>query len=94
MPWESKHLSEFILIFIYTSCYLKAPAKLNLTYRFFCEIIMSEQIVQIVKVLEQKLAKLLRSTKQRLCTLHYNMNEIARSLASVQIKKDETRANY
>ena len=55
---------------------------------------MSEQIVQIVKVLEQKLAKFLRSTKQRLCTLHYNMNEIARSLASVQIKKDETRANY
>ena len=38
--WESKHLSEFILIFIYTSCYVIAPAKLNLTYRFFCEIII------------------------------------------------------
>lgn len=30
------------------SCYLKAPAKLNLTYRFFCEIIMSEQIVPVL----------------------------------------------
>lgn len=43
MPRESKHLSDFILIFIYMSCYLKAPTKLNSTYRFFCEIIMSEQ---------------------------------------------------
>ena len=32
-----------------------------------------------VKVLEQKLATFARSAKQRLCTIYYNLNEIARS---------------
>ena len=48
MPWESKHLSDFILIFIYMSCYLKAPAKLNSTYRFFCEIMSEQNLYQFL----------------------------------------------